>query len=511
MPFIPHTPESLLPRSDSKNPATTCKGLTSSGRPCRRTLASSSVPSPSPASSPSRNQPGVLAVLTEEQTNQGVVAAAFFCWQHQDQAERLAAAAPSTVGKQHMNQKTEVVQLKERCSIDTLVDRLGVLDVDVQEQPNPQKKHARKPKRRLSRRETMPKEWQNVSGPLISVPEEVMKEKGYRRSRPASRQPKSNVGLFCCLQAVDDDDLSPANRPPRRTTGMAQKAEYWPSSHGQPQFPRKPLPTAESPAASPRITSNTQMPSPSTPNSRRPSQTSTLLSLIPPELSPQTTAALLTELGKPISAFDEAGWIYMFWLTPTSSSIAPPSPGLASSLLSPPSNTRQPHRRVSETLSAYSQANGETTPLTAKRTVLLKIGRASNVQRRLNEWSRQCGHELSLVRFYPYVATSAVPSPQSTPRRSSQSDPFAASLGSSPPQGLSLGRSTSGEVPQKVPHAHRVERLIHIELAAKQVKRKCEACGREHREWFEVEASKDGLKSVDETVRRWVDWAKKNG
>lgn len=35
---------------------------------------------------------------------------------------------------------------------------------------------------------------------------------------------------------------------------------------------------------------------------------------------------------------------------------------------------------------------------------------------------------------------------------------------------------------------------------------KCGACGREHREWFEVEASKKGVKGVDEVVRRWVDW-----
>lgn len=34
-----NTPEALLGRSDSKNPATTCRGITGSGRPCRRALA----------------------------------------------------------------------------------------------------------------------------------------------------------------------------------------------------------------------------------------------------------------------------------------------------------------------------------------------------------------------------------------------------------------------------------------------------------------------------------------
>jgi len=57
---------------------------------------------------------------------------------------------------------------------------------------------------------------------------------------------------------------------------------------------------------------------------------------------------------------------------------------------------------------------------------------------------------------------------------------------------------------------HRVERLIHLELAEKRiVKPECQACGREHREWFEIEASRDGLRSVDEVVRRWVEWAER--
>ena len=59
-----------------------------------------------------------------------------------------------------------------------------------------------------------------------------------------------------------------------------------------------------------------------------------------------------------------------------------------------------------------------------------------------------------------------------------------------------------------MPNAHKVERLIHIELNGKrqQGNGKCGACGREHREWFEVEASRDGVKAVDEVIRKWVDW-----
>ena len=54
-----------------------------------------------------------------------------------------------------------------------------------------------------------------------------------------------------------------------------------------------------------------------------------------------------------------------------------------------------------------------------------------------------------------------------------------------------------------------MERLIHIELSDQRVKGmgKCDECGKEHREWFEVEASTAGLREVDGCVRRWVGWA----
>ena len=54
---------------------------------------------------------------------------------------------------------------------------------------------------------------------------------------------------------------------------------------------------------------------------------------------------------------------------------------------------------------------------------------------------------------------------------------------------------------------HRVERLIHIELENQRVIRDCNECGKQHKEWFEVEASRDGVKAVDEVVRRWVRYA----
>ena len=61
----------------------------------------------------------------------------------------------------------------------------------------------------------------------------------------------------------------------------------------------------------------------------------------------------------------------------------------------------------------------------------------------------------------------------------------------------------------KVPCVKRVERLIHLELAEKRVVKDCDVCGREHREWFEVEGSEKGVKAVDEVVKRWVAWGER--
>jgi Meiotically up-regulated gene 113 len=230
------------------------------------------------------------------------------------------------------------------------------------------------------------------------------------------------------------------------------------------------------------------------------SRTAEFLSLIPPAATPQTTSLLLAELAKPLSIHDEEGYIYIFWLTPTSLSSTPPSE-TASLLLSTPSSrpTAQNRRRTSEVLRTFSTAgsvvgaedgNSEGT----KGTILLKIGRASNVQRRLNEWSRQCGHNLSLIRYYPY-------NPSSPP-------------GASPHNPSTISNSRNGiATPTKVPHAHRIERLIHIELADKRAREsgRCASCGSVHREWFEVEASREGVRGVDEVVKRWVGWGVREG
>lgn len=118
----------------------------------------------------------------------------------------------------------------------------------------------------------------------------------------------------------------------------------------------------------------------------------------------------------------------------------------------------------------------------------MKIGRATNVHRRMTQWQKQCGHDITLLRYYPNVNVN--PDKQ-FPRSAS---------------------STPHPILTPTPLLPRIERLIQLELAGLRIKQeKCDACGREHREWFEVEASRNGVRCVDEVVRRWVEWGMREG
>lgn len=374
MPFIPNTPEShYINRSDSKNPTSTCAGITNSGRPCRRGISVADVAS---LSNRGRAVKGNLK-------HPGL-----FCWQHRDQA------TPEVVetGKVRLN------GIRERSSVDTLVDRLGLLEVD----------------------------------------EKIKVQSGERQKvKKTERRQKKRRGFWFILCGGRDVDVSASTPRPIKTA--QQRPEKAPVSSVRPPLARDP-------------------------SSRE------LLRLIPKSASPATVSSLLAELTKPITSSDVEGYIYMFWATSAELDTAPVTKA-ASSLLEPPKRPDAGRRRTSDVLQDYSkQSNGS-----PKKTILLKIGRASNVQRRLNEWQRQCGYDLSLIRYYPY-------------------DP-----------NLNLQRST----PRKVPVAHKVERLIHIELADLRASNRgrCPTCDREHKEWFEVGASRDDVRAIDEVIRRWVDWS----
>lgn len=264
-----------------------------------------------------------------------------------------------------------------------------------------------------------------------------------------------------------------------------QDASQWSDQSIGPQRPSCPPPVAVRPIFAQSHHTNPRRPLSSLPPMavNRPIQTSSTqrhLSLIPHHVSPGTAAALLAELAKPISPHDTEGYIYIFWLT---DSDKVPDREVASSVLGP---------RMPGSLSRYACS-----PTQSRNTILLKIGRANNVHRRMTEWTQQCGYALSLLRWYPYVS-----SPRSSPVRGQ--DHRLGPKGASRP---SLDARSSSDQVKKVPHVHRVERLIHLELADKRIKKDCTACGKEHREWFEIEATVDGVKAVDEVVRRWVGWA----
>ncbi|KAL2018021.1 hypothetical protein VTK56DRAFT_1337 [Thermocarpiscus australiensis] len=468
MPFFANTPESLLGRSDSKNPSTTCRGITSSGRPCRRPIAAVSAPAANSRLKPAN-------IRADDPSDESL-----YCWQHKDQASASAKSSPGP-------RMSHTPILEERTSLDTLADRLGLINTQSEKPQKPQK-----PQRGSLRPDGSGARKQQRRPTTIGGP-----------TKMARLKPKKEA-VFCFCFRIPVDEVSPPPRPKPQPV--------------QPSVSTPPRPSGKKPASQ----HLTPSPSPSRPrpshsghsgqssgrHSRRDSEASQVaqyLSLIPPDASPQTASQLLAELAKPVSQQDEPGYIYMFWLTPESQPSTPPAEA-ARSLLAPATPTRPSHnrRRTSDVLASFAASTasngeddhgndstnrglGDSDSGAASNKILLKIGRATNVQRRLNEWQRQCGYNLSLIRYYPYI-----PSGSSSP-----------------------AAAAAAVLPRKIPHSHKVERLVHIELAGRGLRvadrEKCAACGREHREWFEVEATRRAVADVDEVVRRWSDWDEAQG
>ena len=340
-----------LRRTDSLDPATTCRGLTSNGRPCRRPLGSSD--------------------------NTG------YCWQHKDQVPS------NTTSGNAAHHAAFTAQPNPRTSIDTLMERLNINDTQAQAPP--------------------------------------------KRSKTRSL-------LCCCLNLITGDDLSPPSKP----------VQLQPAGK-----PTSKPPTGLGAGAG-------------------------QLSWIPSTLSSGATSKLLAELDKPVSEKDEDGYIYMFWVTPSDSSRSAPPPADIGSALFP-----SPHipeiRSIGDAIRAAQEYNAMASNPSdhSSGSIRLKIGRTNNVHRRINEWTKQCSHDLTLLRYYPYSSKSP-------------SEP--------PVHGTGI----------TVPYVHRVERLIHLELDDIRIRNMgpCPDCGKEHQEWFEVPAEKESLQWVDGSIRRWCDWAK---
>ncbi|KAL0932694.1 uncharacterized protein CTRU02_211657 [Colletotrichum truncatum] len=417
MGYVPNTPEDRLERSDSKNPKTTCKGLTTSGNLCRNPIT------------PVR---GKLLSPTEKEES-------LYCHHHKDQA--ASRSTQSSPGPRLSGRPI----LEERTSIDTLADRLGLVDVG----SNPTKKHKR---------------------PRPGVkPESGNYEKPQSAARP---KPKKGKELSCCfcftipLEEVQEEQTPPRPQPrPVQHGGSAAMPSRPSNTHLSPPSNSRPRPSTSSHS---RKSSN-----PASPQPLSQSQTAQYLSLIPPTTDPQTASALMAELARPYGSSEEPGYIYMFWIMPTSKKAGAPVND-ARSLLTPPSPARGGgrQRRTSDVVSSVANASKGS----ADNKMLIKIGRAANVQRRMQQWSRQCSYDVEVLRYYPYIPGAS---------------------------------QASGEQPRMTPHVHRVERLIHIELSGMGLHAgpiSCDGCNQVHKEWFEVQTSKKGIGAVDEVIRRWTDF-----
>ncbi|KAL6407875.1 hypothetical protein AUP68_08902 [Ilyonectria robusta] len=418
MPFVANTPESFIGRSDSLNPNATCRGITSNGRACRRPITAAESASPK-----SKRRP-----LTPDPSDESL-----YCWQHKEQASLSAHSSPGPRG-------TATPNLEGRTSIDTLADRLGL--VDLQDKPKRKTGQAR--------------------------PANGSAGGGYKPAKTTRPKPAKKLH-FCFCFSVPLEEI-PENRPPRPQPRPMQR-----TSIPVPASRRSSMPQATSKPPRQRVDGSTASSGRNSHQPKKSSQTGQVKDLIPDSLDTPTASALMTEVARPFLNSEEPGFIYMFWLTPVSDS-APPVDA-ARSLLAPPSpagGTRS--RRPSDVVSRFANQSSAT----KDKAMVLKIGRAANVQRRMNQWQRQCGYDIEMLRYYPYLPGAS---------------------------------ESSGVVPHMTPHCHRVERLVHIELAGMGLranKDNCEACGRDHREWFEVEATRDGVRKVDEVIRRWVEWDEAN-
>ncbi|CAG8497754.1 11739_t:CDS:2 [Acaulospora colombiana] len=190
-------------------------------------------------------------------------------------------------------------------------------------------------------------------------------------------------------------------------------------------------------------------------------------------LSEETKRLLISEMEKPISDRDRAGFIYAY--------------------------------RLVEGPSSHHDSN----------CTLYKIGRTTNVHRRLYQWSQHCGYTPQLIELFPDVNLSSSFSSQESMLDTIFDDDEGSSNGECSSQ---LAKVT------KCKYAHRVERLIHIELSEKYSvdMETCLGCGNMHREWFKVIApvrgsstkvEDDGLHGWNEirkVIVHWITYVEKN-
>ncbi|KAF9930332.1 hypothetical protein FBU30_000605 [Linnemannia zychae] len=115
---------------------------------------------------------------------------------------------------------------------------------------------------------------------------------------------------------------------------------------------------------------------------------------------------------------------------------------------------------------------------------LFKVGRTDNVYRRMNEWSDKCGSPPILLEVFPEQGALAPKDENDLAETSKDEDDTVIT-------GL------------RCRYAHRVERLIHIELKPFHDKdHKC-ACNTKHMEWFMI-PNQPGLNEKQQLKQAWA-------
>ncbi|EWC47798.1 hypothetical protein DRE_02998 [Drechslerella stenobrocha 248] len=611
MPYVSSTPEvlaaRLIGRSDSRNPATTCRGISiSSGKPCRRSIAKGQ------QSSARQNGDSESANPAEE----------FFCFQHKDQAADVVVLCRS--------ESQRLRRLQGRTSLDTLVevvlgsdgedgegasaavgpDQAEVIirretllnnnEVMVVRKNTVVKKDAKIVKDAVRRKEGKKAVWEALHGqqqqqpsgghwdasnmPLSAFP--APPSVPARPTGPAyppnnqsmppppppppppqpltaprpKQRPSLLAQLLCCIK--EEDEVMPLSRPsqqpqmqnarPRPQHQHQQNtASYPPSnlkrySQSMPQRPHGTYhPTTNAngslhikfqpqvhPFFPPNIHAHNGWDGEAAASSESDSESDQEEPVIVPEvqanpdglpshLSAKTAALITAEMNKPISQKDMPGYIYIFLLKDKSS--APPAAAPAPAPTAPKRNRKISYSKIDPISAVLYRAvedddNEEdeescrpVSPSTSRKAnpdkrVLLKIGRAQNVQRRLHQWSQQCGYNLHLLRYYPHIPL--VDGGSVSERKSSTAQ--AQERKDSTVQERKDSAFEAANIPgQQVPFAHRVERLIHLELRDEYYNQPhtCSKCERVHKEWFAVPANREGVRRVDEVIKRWCRWA----
>lgn len=143
------------------------------------------------------------------------------------------------------------------------------------------------------------------------------------------------------------------------------------------------------------------------------------------KLSIKTRQRLANELKRSLSMHDKPGYIYVFNL------------------------------RLSDKITPYSLEK-----------MVIKIGRATNIQRRLSQWPKQCNFIPELIEYFP---------------------------------------TDQENVSKPCLISYRIERLIHIELQDKFCckPQTCASCGISHREWFYI-PNFNSWNEVKQIIEKWV-------